>query len=87
MYAPNLTICSYMSVSENDEAISKIGTAAVNRAAIELTFHATGEASPISEDKQRQLFLPEILNSLGGFVRAVRKPNLSRLRYGFRFRV
>ena len=44
-----------------------------------ITFHPTGEASPVGKDHQRQPFTVEVLDSLIGLKRRIWKPNLASL--------
>lgn len=43
------------------------------------TFHAAGEASPVSKDHQREVLPVEVPNSLGCFKSRIWKPDLSSL--------
>lgn len=43
------------------------------------TFHATGEASPVGKDHQREMLPVEVPNSLGRFKSRIRKPDLPSL--------
>lgn len=43
------------------------------------TFHATGEASPVGEDHQREMLPVEVPNSLGCFKSRIWKPDLPSL--------
>lgn len=43
------------------------------------TFHAAGEASPVSKDHQREMLPVEVPNSLGRFKSRIWKPDLSGL--------
>ena len=44
-----------------------------------LTLHSSTEAAPVCENHERQLFLVEILDGLGCFVRRVGEPHLTGL--------
>jgi hypothetical protein len=51
------------------------------------TFHAAGEAAPVGEDDEGQLFAAKVLDRLGRLVGAVRIPDLTGLRDGLGFGV
>lgn len=44
-----------------------------------VTFHSTGEASPVRKDHQRQPFSVKVIDSLGSLKGRVREPHLASL--------